>query len=181
LSAILAFSAPGESQRPQRSRRFPEKTKRLLSSIYRARARHAASVKAWGDRRPVAARRAINRQPGNRGFGSWSSFVGRWPSGSATVSLHRGGRRCLIGALSNLRCRHAALWSGHWRLLTIVLARPSSPGPSEPNSMPADRPISRRSADASRRIQPPFPTSSVEVAPLQLYDELSTAQLVGVA
>jgi hypothetical protein len=83
-------------------------------------------VKAWGDRRPVAARRAINRQPGNRGFGSWSSFVGRWPSGSATVSLHRGGRRCLIGALSNLRCRHAALWSGHWRLLTIVLARPSS-------------------------------------------------------
>jgi hypothetical protein len=47
--------------------------------------------------------------------------------------------------------------------------------------MPADRPISRRSADASRRIQPPFPTSSVEVAPLQLYDELSTAQLVGVA
>jgi hypothetical protein len=47
--------------------------------------------------------------------------------------------------------------------------------------MPADRPISRRSADASRRIQPPFPTSSVEVAPLQLYDELSTAQLGGVA
>jgi hypothetical protein len=45
--------------------------------------------------------------------------------------------------------------------------------------MPADRLISRRSADASRRIQPLFPTSSVEVAPLQLYDELSIAQLVG--
>ena len=100
----IVLRDPGGSQRRQRG---------LLSSIYRrARGNHAASVKAWGDRRPVAARRAINRQPGNRGFGSWSSFVGRWPSGSATVSLHRGGRRCLIGALSNLRCRHAALWSG---------------------------------------------------------------------
>ena len=34
-----------------------------------------------------------------------------------------------------------------------------SPGPSTPNSMPEDCPISTRSAGASRLIQPPFPTS----------------------
>jgi hypothetical protein len=225
LSAILAFPPrrriPSSSEIPE----VPREDKEGFCPRFtgRARANHAASVKAWGDRRPgreLAERSTVSRgiegsDPGHyswgagprvrprfHGFANRNRALSPVPCGdgaprpaAAPVRTPRSAERprlqycifasrrpaCLIGALSNLRCRHAALWSGHWRLLTIVLARPSSPRPSEPNSMPADRPISRRSADASRRIQPPFPTSSVEAGPLQLYDELSTAQLVGLA
>src|SRR5260370_27151179 len=57
------------------------------------------------------------------------------------------------------RSRRAALWWGCWRSLMIAPAKPNSPRPSTPNSMPEDCPISKRSAGASHRIQPPFPTS----------------------
>ena len=57
------------------------------------------------------------------------------------------------------RSGRAAPWSDCWRWPMIAPARPNSPRPSRPNSMPADCPISTRSAGASRPIPPPFPTS----------------------
>jgi hypothetical protein len=59
----------------------------------------------------------------------------------------------------------------------IVPVKPSSLGLSMPSSMPEDCLISIRSADASRLIQPPFPTSLSRLSPGQIAYAASDAVL----
>src|SRR6266404_3545397 len=82
-----------------------------------------------------------------------------WPivsSSSHAVPINAPSKHCWP---VTARSRRAARSSDCWRSLMIVPAKPSSLGLSMPSSMPEDCPISKRSADASRLIQPPFPTS----------------------
>ncbi len=86
-------------------------------------------------------------------------IVSRWPC-SIWSTASSSFRAPPIGRLSRRYWRatprngRAAPWSGCWRSPMIALARPNSPRPSTPNSMPADCPISISSADASRPIPP---------------------------
>ena len=79
------------------------------------------------------------------------------------------------------RSGRAAPWSGCWRWPMIAPARPNSPRPSRPNSMPADCPIS---ICLGRRFAPDpaaIPDITVELVPLHLYDELGTVRAGGAA
>jgi hypothetical protein len=79
------------------------------------------------------------------------------------------------------RSRHAALLSGCWRWLTIAPVKPelaeAIDAELDAGKLPDLETLSRRFAPLPTAI----PDVTIEVAPLHLYDELSTVQLSGAA